>query len=376
MTQNVEAVRGALAALQSLLERRARDACNEVSHYPTPIARCDVQLTEAIEQRDHYLARLRAVRASDVLSLIAGRAWPRDEEERALVAQLEAAVGAEEIRSISLGTRRLALSTSGLASPVVVLETGLGAESAEWGAVQRALSAHARVCRYDRAGRGASDAAVSPRNPSELVADLHALLHRAKLAPPYVLVGHSFGGLLVRLFAQRHRDEVAGLVLVDAMHQDQFEVFGKAFPPPHAGEPSALRETREFWTGGWRDPRSTREGIDLVAACAQARAIASLGDLPIHVLSAGTFLRQPLIPEALRPGLQDQWDGLQRTFLMLSSRTTQTRVETSGHFIQREAPHAVVAAVVEVLAAARVATVTSSDTLGHRRRRGSSGSAR
>jgi pimeloyl-ACP methyl ester carboxylesterase len=283
---------------------------------------------------------------------------------------------AEETRSISLGTRRLVLTTSGHGSPVVVLESGLGAESAEWGAVHRGLSVHTRVCRYDRAGRGTSDPAVSPRGPAELVADLRALLRRVGLAPPYVLVGHSFGGLMVRLFAQRHRAEVAGIVLVDAMHQDQFEVFGQAFPPPRDGEPAALRETREFWSGGWRDPRSTREGLDLVAACVEARAIATLGDLPIHVLSAGTFLRQPLIPEALRPRLQDQWDGLQRTFLGLSSRTTQTRVENSGHFVQRDAPQAVVAAVLEVLAAVREATVTSSDTLARTRRRDFSGSAR
>ena len=276
MTQTDEAVAGALAALAALLERRVRDSCDEVSHYPTPIARCDVQLTRAIEQRDHYLARLRALRASDVASLIARPAWPQDEEERVLVGQLEAAVGAEETRSISLGTRRLSLTTSGHGSPVVVLETGLGAESAEWGAVQHALSAHARVCRYDRAGRGSSDVAVAPRRPADLVADLHALLHRAELAPPYVLVGHSFGGLLVRLFAQRHRAEVAGAVFVDAMHPDQFAVFGQAFPPPRMGEPTALRETREFWSGGWRDSRSTREGIDLVAACVQARATTSL----------------------------------------------------------------------------------------------------
>ncbi len=223
MTQTDEPVRDALAALEVLLERRARDSCDEVSHYPTPIARCDVQLTRAIEQRDHYLARLRVLRAGDVASLIAGRSWPQDEDERMLVAQLEAALGIEETRTISLGTRRLAVTTSGHGSPVIVLETGLGAESAEWGDVQRALCAHGRVCRYDRAGRGASDAAVLPRRPADLVADLHTLLHRAALTPPYVLVGHSFGGLLARLFAQRHRAEVAGLVLVDAMHQDQFD---------------------------------------------------------------------------------------------------------------------------------------------------------
>ena len=261
----------------------------------------------------------------------------------------------ETTRSIDIGGRRLALTTSGRDAPTVVLETGLGAESDEWAAVQRAIAPFARVCRYDRAGRGASDPAARPRSAADLVADLHTLLQGADLAPPYLLVGHSFGGLLVRLFAHRHRALVAGLVLVDAMHEDQFGIFGPTFPPPRPDEPAELAATREFWTRGWRDPRSTQEGLNLVASCEQARAIESLGDLPLHVLSAGTFLNQPLVPEQIRPRLQGLWDGLQQRLAGLSARSMRSAISGCGHFLQREAPQQVAAAIAAMLLRVRCA---------------------
>ncbi|HEU5295544.1 MAG TPA: alpha/beta hydrolase [Burkholderiaceae bacterium] len=261
----------------------------------------------------------------------------------------------ETTRAIDVGGRRLVLTTSGDGAPTVVLETGLGAESDEWAAVQRAIAPVARVCRYDRAGRGASDPAARPRSAADLVADLHTLLQGADLPPPYLLVGHSFGGLLMRLFADRHRSLVAGLMLVDAMHEDQFGVFGPAFPPPQPGEPAALAEVREFWTRGWRDSRSTPEGLDLVASCAQARAIGSLGDLPLHVLSAGTFVNQPLVPDGLRPRLQSMWDGLQQRLAGLSARSMRSAITGCGHFLQREAPQQVAAAIAAMVQRVRVA---------------------
>jgi len=261
----------------------------------------------------------------------------------------------EATRSIDVGGRRLALTTSGDAAPTVVLETGLGAESDEWSVVQREIAPLARVCRYDRAGRGASDPAARPRSAANLVDDLHTLLQGADLPPPYLLVGHSFGGLLVRLFAHRHRRLVCGIVLVDAMHEDQFGIFGPTFPPPRPDEPAGLTETREFWTRGWRDPRSTQEGLDLVASCEQARTISSLGDLPLHVLSAGTFLNQPLVPEAMRPRLQGLWDGLQRRLGGLSTQSMCSAIAGCGHFLQREAPQQVAAVIAEMVQRVRVA---------------------
>jgi pimeloyl-ACP methyl ester carboxylesterase len=256
-------------------------------------------------------------------------------------------------RAIDMDGRRLVLAECGRGSPAVVLETGLGAESEEWSTVQAALAPLTRVCRYDRAARGASDVAPQPRSALDLVEDLRVLLHRADVMPPYVLVGHSLGGLLVRLFAHRHREQVAALVLVDSMHEDQFDVFAPTLPPPRADEPTGLTETREFWTRGWRDWHSTQEGLDLVASCEQARAIDSLGDLPMHVLSAGTFLNQPLVPEAFRPRLQGMWDGLQQRLVRLSTRSTHSTCLGSGHFLQREAPQQVAAAVADMVGRVR-----------------------
>lgn len=252
---------------------------------------------------------------------------------------------AERTDAIDIGGRRLVMTRSGIGVPTVLLETGLGAESVEWSVVQRAIAPLATVVRYDRAGRGASDAAHGPRSAIDLVEDLSLLLRRARISPPYVLVGHSLGGLLVRLFADRYRSEVAGVVLVDSMHEDQFQIFGPLFPPPAPDEPPALTEIRRFWTTGWRDPRSTEEGLDLVHSCAQGRAVTTLGDLPLHVLTAGTMVNQPLIPPAQRARLQGVWDDLQAKFQSLSSDVTQSRAETSGHFMQREEPKRVVEAI-------------------------------
>lgn len=92
------------------------------------------------------------------------------------------------------------MSCSGRGVPTVVLETGLGAESDAWLPVQRDVEQFSRVCRYDRAGRGGSDPASPPRSAGDMVRDLHALLSEAGIPGPYILVGHSFGGLLVRLY--------------------------------------------------------------------------------------------------------------------------------------------------------------------------------
>jgi len=160
-----------------------------------------------------------------------------------------------------------------------------------------------------------------------------------------VLVGHSLGGLVMRLFADRYRSDVAGLVLVDSMHEDQFEIAGTLFPPHMPEEPPALTEARRFWTTGWREPSSTQEGLDLVLSCAQGRAMTTLGDLPLHVLTAGTMVNQPLIPPDRRVRLQGVWDELQARFHSLSSDVTQSRAESSGHFVQREEPKRVVEAI-------------------------------
>ena len=252
-------------------------------------------------------------------------------------------------RFVDIGGRRLAATRTGTGSPTVILETGLGAESNEWLGVQEKISTSTQVLRYDRAGRGASDAAPKPRTAAAMLADLRTLLRVEDLEGPYVLVGHSFGGLLMRLFTHQHPQEVQALILVDSMHEDQFDVFGPLFPAPTPTEPRELTGMRSLWTGGWRSPDATTEGIDFTTSLRDARAIKSLGQVPLRVLTAGTFTNSKLIPEQSRAALQERWEGLQRTFLRLSTHARQSFVRDSGHFMQRDNPEAIIQAIRAVI---------------------------
>jgi pimeloyl-ACP methyl ester carboxylesterase len=107
------------------------------------------------------------------------------------------------------GGRTLYLKCDGTGSPTVILEAGFGLSSAEWGEVQPPLGRSTRTCAYDRAGLGDSLPIPGVHAAADETRDLHALLKHAGVAPPYILVGHSYGGLLVRLFAHAHPDQTA-----------------------------------------------------------------------------------------------------------------------------------------------------------------------
>jgi pimeloyl-ACP methyl ester carboxylesterase len=133
---------------------------------------------------------------------------------------------------VDVGGHRLRVVTAGLehAGPSVILECGIGGSTAaSWGWEIRGVSRFAPVVAYDRAGLGRSDPGPMPRDGSRLVAELHAALAGAGLHPPYVFAGHSYGGLLARLFTDRYPDEVAGVVLIESSHPGQF---GRSRRPP------------------------------------------------------------------------------------------------------------------------------------------------
>lgn len=117
--------------------------------------------------------------------------------------------------------RRMNIYCRGAGSPTVILDAGLGGSLSTWGLVQAPIATRTRACSYDRAGLGFSDAATRPSTAMNIAEDLHALLNAAHVKPPYILVGHSFAGMTVRVYADRYPDDVVGMVIVDGSHEDQ-----------------------------------------------------------------------------------------------------------------------------------------------------------
>ncbi|MBI3478454.1 MAG: alpha/beta hydrolase [Acidobacteria bacterium] len=118
-------------------------------------------------------------------------------------------------KMIDMGGRRLHIVESGTGAATVVFESGLGEDVSTWDNVTPQVASFARAVTYDRAGIGESDQPVQPTTLSGMAADLHSLLQKANIPPPYILVGHSLGGMLVQVFAHAYPKEIAGLVLVD-----------------------------------------------------------------------------------------------------------------------------------------------------------------
>jgi pimeloyl-ACP methyl ester carboxylesterase len=173
------------------------------------------------------------------------------------------------------GGHSLYLHCVGSGTPPVVLEAGLGAASDAWRDVQPQLGRVTRTCAYDRAGLGNSLALPGVHDAADEINDLHRLLDRAAIAPPYVLAGHSYGGLPARLFVRAHPDQIAGVVLADAMGRDQTRRQLASWPTVQA--PARRRR--------WAQP--VIDGLDLRSSEALGRGIAALGDIPPIVVTAG-----------------------------------------------------------------------------------------
>ena len=228
--------------------------------------------------------------------------------------------------------------------PTVVLEAGMTQSSATWSSVQPEIAKFARVCAYDRAGLGKSELAPeSPRTSLHIVADLHRLLDRAGIAGPYVLVGHSLGGLHVRLYASKYPGEVVGLVLVDGVSEEQGAKW-------LAMMPAEIR--KELEAAGGRMPMGN-EIIDVEESERLMRAAEWHTDVPMIVLSRGRASYDPEdYPPPLRflaPQGEQLRIEMQQQLARQSSRGEQLFAERSGHMIQQDEPEVVIDAVRRVV---------------------------
>lgn len=289
------------------------------------------------------------------------------------------------------GTRRLNIYCTGSGSPTVVLDAGLGDSARAWGLVQPEISPLTRTCAYDRAGLGFSDPSNRAGTSANIVDDLHRLLGNADIQPPYVLVGHSFGGMNVKLFARTYTPEVAGMVLVDPSHEDQSSMIWDIDPESKAQNQSYLESLQECKqsTADWVEgsdlfkrcvgeasPRYTPElnAVDTLLAKQPARrqawvsefenifiassqqlrsANGSLGDMPIIVLTKEPAKPTARETQAMRDAKNQGWIRLHNHIATLSPRGARRTVVPSGHYIQQDQPEAVVAAIRGVVLASR-----------------------
>lgn len=248
---------------------------------------------------------------------------------------------------VDIDSCRLHLQSAGSGTPAVVLETGLGGMSSAWGWIQPEAAKFSRVVSYDRAGLGWSGVDPAPKSAMQVARRLRSLLRHAEVPPPYVLVGHSMGGLFIRVFADRYPDEVAGMVLVDASHPDQrrrssaiethmrsgflllkavpllaqlgyvritrlFHSWAEGLPPKQAAEAKAFLSSYSHLKA------TLDESLAWEAICEEVRATRHLMDKPLAVVTAG---------RDVLPGQPE----LQRELAALSANSIHVTVTGADH---------------------------------------------
>jgi len=254
---------------------------------------------------------------------------------------------------VDIGGCNLFINCVGEDSPVVVMDSGLNGTSADWETLLPDLRRITRVCVYDRAGLGASDLNPHPRTSGQMVEELRALLTNAGIPAPYVLVGWSFGGMNMRLYAARYPDEVAGVVLLDSLHPDRNTRSLALLPPRARGEPASLMELRQWWATDWGIPRWNPLGVDWKTSAEQVRAAGPLGEIPLVVVTRSpdpAYSDWGLdFPEDVALTLDQAWQEMQRELVALSSNGKQIIAEQSGHCIHCSQPRLVIDAIREVV---------------------------
>lgn len=269
-------------------------------------------------------------------------------------------------RLVSVGEHKLHIHCTGKGSPTVLLEAGIGGNHLDWILAQPIIAQQTRVCSYDRAGYGWSERGPKPRLASSISAELQMLVRRAGLEGPFVLVGHSFGGLLSIYFAAKYADEVVGLVLVDSMHHDQYDVFAEegikvasepsraviysgrdlltyGIPPAYqdmAYELATTDKTRSFMFNELRNMKGTMSEVRPV----------NLRGLPVRLIIHGRREWDKIYKDGR---MERVWRTLQADLQKTHRGAPLILAADAGHQIPLDAPKLVAQVVSDVVAVAR-----------------------
>ena len=233
-----------------------------------------------------------------------------------------------EINEVVNGHRLFGL-LSGEGETTVILDAGLGGTSEDWSKVQPEVAKFSKVFSYSRAGLGQSEKALIPRTCKDIISDLRSLLLSANLHPPYILVAHSWSGINARWFASQYPEEIAGMVLIDAVHENKYEQFEKILSEEKANRMWAFV----------KDPSKNDENIDRIASIAQVRDKQILFDFPLIILTRAADSDE----------LNKIETDLQAEFLKLSTNSRQCFSKHNDHFIQNSEPELVIDSIRQVV---------------------------
>lgn len=307
-----------------------------------------ITLWDLAEKVRRERMRVRMPRSLQVCLLVAATALPSMAQTTPL---FEKAPAPGRLIDIDNGRRLHILCKGDADGPTVIFEAGLShyPPAMTYGKAQEAIAPFARVCIYDRAGLGWSDAGPSARTHADMVEDLHRLLTAANVPPPYVLVGHSMGGLLARQFVQAYRNDVAGVVLADATPDTIFDAESIAERAAIVAQIEKGLETAPASLAPeiWRTVKEEYEAIDRAPEALRVRdGYGRLGDIPLVVVRRGR--------EATPPSDADlSWRRDQEHLATLSTNSLLVVAEKNGHVIPLENPGIIADAVKRVIDAWR-----------------------
>ena len=248
-------------------------------------------------------------------------------------------------KMIDVGGRSLHCNVYGKGSPTVVLVSGFMAPQAYWNPVVPALAAQTTVLTYDRAGIGKSEIGELPTHGKQAATDLHTLLNKLNLPKPYIVIGHSYGGDVVRLFASMYADDIGGLILEDSQHEDILEEQRNILKGKD-------REKLEEMVSRFQPPDNPRtEGDYRYITQEQVKNNKPLPQVPFVVLTAGDRSKgmPPVFTDEANKNIAELGIELQKKVVALIPGGKHIIVEGVGHNMHLEKPEALIEPVLEMI---------------------------
>jgi len=284
---------------------------------------------------------------------------------------------------VDIGGYRLHMHVEGVGVPTVILDAGAGGIGLSWELIRPAIAKMTRVVTYDRAGLGWSDPSPYLRDAATMALELHSMLTNANVKAPYILVGHSLGGVVARQFAAKYPNEVAGLVMVDSAHEQQMKHFPGAVVKMvksmkgmfaimklmsklgiFALKPNLIsiggngKLSKDLVSQMQSVMASSKSHAEAMVAesesvyAARTQPVSTLGDLPLTVISHGQLDGEavpPSLGQKVRDDYEAAWQKLQVEITSLSTRGRRIVAEKSGHNVIFDQPEIVIESVLEMM---------------------------